>query len=416
MNKKNNKITIRDNIIWNSIGNIIYLTVQWLLSYFVVKLMGVENAGVYSLAMSIGNMFVSVSYYSIRNFQVSDVNKKYRNEEYIASRGITSMVAIVSFCVFVVINQYDVKVAVCLFAFMLFKLTEAWSDVYQGIVQSNGRMDYIGKSFIIKSIVILTLFLVIAITTDYLFFCIFGMLMGSFAIVLVYDRKCAMQYCVGGEHVRLYSVKDMLVECMPLALYSIVFTSLPSIPRYFMELELGTFCLGIYSSIAIPVVIIQAGANFILAPLITPFANSIADCDIVSIKSISKKVCFFLVALFAFSVIGFGCFGEIAICIAFGKEIAAYSFLLMPIVICTLLIVIGTILSMLLTILRKLRILLLSSLVALAIVLFGCNPFMRIWGMNGASYILIVAFLAFNIIAFIAVLIFLREHISRFGV
>ena len=56
--KKIKKLTVFENLIWNTIGSFTYLICQWLLTLIVVRAStGFENAGNLALAISITNIF-----------------------------------------------------------------------------------------------------------------------------------------------------------------------------------------------------------------------------------------------------------------------------------------------------------------------------------------------------------------------
>ena len=84
MNKK--RLSIQENIIWNTVGSIIYMVTQWLITILVVRIAGVDTAGNLTLAISVNNIFYSIAMFGIRNYQVSDVKEKYSNNIYIYSR------------------------------------------------------------------------------------------------------------------------------------------------------------------------------------------------------------------------------------------------------------------------------------------------------------------------------------------
>ena len=81
MNKK--RLSIQENIIWNTVGSIIYMVTQWLITILVVRIAGVDTAGNLTLAISVNNIFYSIAMFGIRNYQVSDVKEKYSNNIYI---------------------------------------------------------------------------------------------------------------------------------------------------------------------------------------------------------------------------------------------------------------------------------------------------------------------------------------------
>ena len=92
---ENKKLSVQKSILWNSVGSLIYLATQWLITILVVRLAGVDAAGNLALAMSVGNLMYSIALFGMRNFQVSDIAEEYRNGVYIASRLITCFVSVI---------------------------------------------------------------------------------------------------------------------------------------------------------------------------------------------------------------------------------------------------------------------------------------------------------------------------------
>lgn len=68
---------IFENIVWNATGNFTYLAAQWVIVVLVTRKTGLENAGILSLAMSISATFQTLAFFGMRNYQVSDVKRKY---------------------------------------------------------------------------------------------------------------------------------------------------------------------------------------------------------------------------------------------------------------------------------------------------------------------------------------------------
>ena len=92
------KVSIQKSIIWNSAGSMVYLITQWLISVLVVRLSGVETAGVLTLAMSVNNVFYSIAMQGIRNYQVSDMKEKYTSGIYVSSRLIICILSLPTAC------------------------------------------------------------------------------------------------------------------------------------------------------------------------------------------------------------------------------------------------------------------------------------------------------------------------------
>ena len=391
-----NPLSVKKNIVWNSVGNFIYLFSQWLLSFFVVRLLGFENAGIFSLAIAIAGSFVGISLYGMRSFQVSDIEGKYPDKAYLLSRYITSLIALVACLVFVAANTYSFYISVCILVYMCFKLSESLSDVFQGILQKAMRMDYIGKSFILKGVIVLAVFVASIALTRNLLIGMIALVVSSFAIVLIYDQTKAAHFYVDTESTGWKAcVKALLKECLPIACFVFVFNMIAQVPRYFLESRVGAEALGTYSTIAMPVVIVQVSASFIFAPLTTPFAQSLNEGDTKKFMALFWKTIVFLLGLSAAALIGFGFIGKWVLVLLFGQAIEPYTFLLMPLVVCTILVAVSWFLSTILIVLRRLKALLVISIVSFAVVAAGSIPCIAAFGQNGASFVLIIALAAY---------------------
>ena len=78
-------LSLKKNMLWNSVGSLMYLGCQWLVTVFVARMAtDYESAGVLALAMAISNIFAHIALYRIRTYQVTDVNKSVSAQEYVA--------------------------------------------------------------------------------------------------------------------------------------------------------------------------------------------------------------------------------------------------------------------------------------------------------------------------------------------
>ena len=137
---KENK-TIASNVFWNTFGSLFYFGCQWLLSIAVVRIShGYEDAGILSLAISLTNIFSTIAFFNVRNYQASDAEGKYTASEYYTHRIITCGLAFVLCTAFVLINSYNLYVSLSILGFMVVKLVEAYADVLHGMAQKSGGL------------------------------------------------------------------------------------------------------------------------------------------------------------------------------------------------------------------------------------------------------------------------------------
>lgn len=392
------ELSFKENLLWNSIGNLVYLGCQWLLSYITTRALGYEPAGILSLAMSISGSISNIALYSMRNYQSSDVSSSFSDGTYIRSRFITSTVSFFACLLFVGMNGYAFDTASCIMAFMILKIIEAVSDVYQGIMQRHMRMDYIGKSFMVKGILGLIVFTSAIFATRNLLIALLALCLINAAIVCCYDRLRARELSSDTTPVKSDKVKKLLRTCFPLALFGLLFNTMGQAPRYFLELLLGTEMLGYYASVAMPVTIVQVSASFIFSPLTTPLAKQFDSRDRNGFKKTMLKV---ICAVAVLSICALGAavlLGDWALLFLFGNSIASYTYLIVPLVLSGILLAFSWFLSTVVTIIRELKRLLAASIASFATVVIGSTPMINTFGMNGASYILIVAMLVFIVL------------------
>lgn len=399
-------LSFKQNLIWNSLGNVVYLGCQWLFSYLTTRLLGYEPAGVLSLAMTISGSLSNVALYAMRNYQTSDVNGSFSDGVYIRSRLLTSGLAFIVCCLFLEINGYAYETGICIIAYMLFKIIEALSDVYQGIMQRNMRMDYIGKSFIAKGLSSLATFSLALVISRSLFIGICALCLTNLLIVLLYDRKRALMLPDYGNRSIATDNREvlrLLWTCLPLAVYGLLFNTMGQAPRYFLEAKLGTEMLGYYASVAMPVTIVQVSASFIFSPLTTPLAERLEHNDVRGFTRLIVQVVIAVTVLAAIALAMFGLFGNALLTLLFGSSIAPYTYLIIPLVISGILLAFSWFLSTVVTVLRLLKPLLLASALSFLIVVLGSNYFIDVFGMNGASFILIVS-MSFFIVLNVAII------------
>ena len=400
---KKEPLSVRSNIVWNTVGNFVYLFSQWILTYIVVKFLGFADAGVFSLAMTVAGVFAVVATYGMRSYQASDVEGQHSFRVYLCSRVVTCIVALVLCLVFTAANGYSPYVFLCISAYMLFKVLEAMSDVYQGLLQKEMRLDYVGKSYLVKGIAILVVFLVMVVAFRSLLVAICTTSIIMVLVIVFYERRRVALFEeraseAPGQASLKKAVMLLLATCLPLALYGFFFTIMGQAPRYFIEMLLGEEALGYYASIAMPMVIIQVSGSFIFSPLVTPMARSLSENDRSAFLSIVKKVILFIAGLAIVSVVLGLLFGDPVLVWAFGAEIESYTYLLMPLVACAIFTCLGWFLASVLTVMRALKTLLVVSAISMAIVLCGCVPFIQQWGMNGGSFILVIALVFFSLV------------------
>lgn len=385
------KNSIKQSLLWNTFGNIIYLFCQWLLTIIIVRLTSYREAGIYSLAVSITNILYSISLYGIRNYQVSDIKNKYNDREYVINRYLTCFISFIICIGVIILNSYGKQQSEVIVLYMVFRIQEAYVDVLQGIEQKKYRMDMIGKSCIIRGVLNLSIFLVVIVVTKNLSFSIMGMILMTAMIIKFYDEK-NVKCLIGNKMVwSYYNVLNLLKEGIVLVSYTVLVAATPVIPRYFLELMLGEEMLGIYSTIATPAVIVQAAIVYLMTPIIGPLTEKCIQKDRKGYMSYIVKMLLAILAIFIFCILGSSIFGKIGLKLLFGDTILPYFDLLLPVICCTFVTAIALFINALLTIFRRFKYIMLINIVGTVVSCFVSSSLIAQFGINGTSYAHIIA-------------------------
>lgn len=409
INENSNGISIKKNLIWNSIGNFTYLFAQWITTYLVTKVLGYDNAGIFSLAMSLSNTFSTFALYGMRSFQVSDIKQEYNANTYIYSRIITCIVSMAICIIFTLLNSYGAFQTLCIIFYMIFKISETIIDVYHGIDQFNMRMDIIGKSYIYRGILANILFVVAIFVTNNLFFGIVALSIVSYLFIFLYDKIQAQQFYIK-EKTSFNLVGKLLLKCLPVAIYTFIFTLFSTVPRYFLEKQLGKELLGIYASISLPVVLVQVFATYIFSPFTTIFADLYEKKDKKGFKILFIKITGVLVLLAVVCLIGAMIFGSFGLRILFGEDILEYNYLLIPLVVCTILTAFSWFVFTIIIVIRNFKALNITGAISAIVCLCGSSTFIEKFGLNGATYINALSLLVQIILMLIFIFIYLNKN------
>lgn len=386
-----NRLTLKQNMIWFTGGSLFYLVCQWLMTVLVVTLGSYGDGGVLSLSISLTGTFFVVSTFGLRNFHVSDVKGQYSSSLYVSTRVMTCLLGLACCAVFTLLNvQYDLNQKLCIVLYMLFRLTEALVDVLAGEEQKKWRMDYVGKSFVFRGVVSLGSFVAMMAATGSLALSLAVMALLTMAVVFLFDWRVVKR--LSGFRFRLTPRESLplMRQALPLMVNSALLTVLAAVPRYFLEMYAGSDTLGIYAAVATPAVIVQAACNFIYSPLVSPLSEMRAQHDKAGYRRIILLAMAAIGGVLALTVAGAAVLGRWGLNLLFGESILPYAQLLIPVLLTSFCMALIYFFDVPLTIVRRLKTMTLihACAVALSVILsVALIPSMGMAGVNLVMYL-----------------------------
>ncbi len=320
-------------MLWNAGGNIIYLGTQWLMTVLVANIGQFHDAGILSLAMSISATFQTIAMFGIRNFQISDVKNQYSDTSYVKFRILTCMLALLSCCVFSLFGGYGAEQFISVAIFMLFRLSENFSDVLHGIAQKRDRLDIAGKSFALKGILTISIFVTVYKLTGSLNIGLGAMTAASWCCTVLYDiiaTKKLSSYKLWQKDTPWISLAK---ETLPLCIYLFLSAAIYTLPKLILEQKCGEEILGAYSSIFAPALLISTAAGYLYTPFVPTFAQLYSEKSNRKFVSVFFKIIIAITAFAIVTLVAAVFLGDFALKLLFGDKIIEYTYLLIPILI-----------------------------------------------------------------------------------
>ena len=392
---------MKKDIAWNTFGNIFYGFCTWVITILVVRMGSFTDAGYLSLAMTTSSTYNAIALFAMRNYQITDSGHLYSDGEYVSSRIISCLAAYVFLAVAAVFSG-SMYQAICIIAFMPVRLSEAYSDVFHGIDQMHDRYDLIGKSFTMRGIAVIVIFIAGMAVTGNLALTLGLISIATFAISILWDKRLTSKITTIEMRLKDSKILKLYLSCLPLMLFTFFMGMQMMYAKAVLSEVVGVTKQGIYASISNPTYAIQVMGAALFAPFLPVLAEYLKERDIQGFNRGVRKVTGILVVFSALVLVAASLLGRWVLGIFFGKEILDYYELFIPVVI---VIIINTFVYWfqgVLVALRKNVLLAVGMIVDFMLFVILIRPAIEIFGMNGASYAQILSlglYLLFEIIA-----------------
>lgn len=379
-------------MLWNSAGSLFYSGCQWLITVLVVRLSSsYEAAGLLAVAMAVSNIFAPIALYRIRSYQVSDVHEETSSGEYVALRLVTIALSFVLTMLYAVFTCAPSSLP-CVALYLLFRAGDVFIDVLHGIDQQHFRMDYCGRSMAARAALFLAAFSIVMALTDSLELSILAMVLVTYPVIL-YDLRCARQFSSVRPVFSAASIRRLLIACLPAVVGIAACNLVVTFARQYLGMVSGEDALGIYASVCTPIVLIQACANYVYAPLLGVFAGHLDRGEVGHFKALLSKVCGALFGIFGLGAVAFFFVGDWFLALVFGEGVAAYGYLMYAGILCSALTACVAFLGDLLVAMRDMRDNLIGNVVACIVSVPATLVCVNLFDMNGVSFAISIAYL-----------------------
>lgn len=180
---------MKQTYIWTVLAGLIYAGSSFLMSMVTSKYVGVAEAGILALALTVGNQLVTIGFYNIRTFQVSDVTEKYKFSDYCVLRVLTVSAMLVVGSVWILKDSGKEGKILAIALAVIFRAAEAVSDLFEGRYQQKGRYDVSCKDVFVKVMLYLTAFMITLFITKSLTVSLASLAMVYIVMMIIIDSR-----------------------------------------------------------------------------------------------------------------------------------------------------------------------------------------------------------------------------------
>ena len=299
------------------------------------------------------------------------------------------IVFLIFFCIY---RNYNYQKASIFLLLTIYKALESFSDVIHGVLQKNEKLDVVGKSLFMKSVLSILIFLTTNILTHNMSLSIILMILACVCVMIFYDFRKGYKYIDLKAKINIKNVFGILKKGFFVFAISFLSMYVLNAPKYSIDSYLTENLQTIFGIIVMPATIVGLVAQFLIHPYLNRILEFYKKNDLKNLNRLVLKL-ILMIALFGIvsSLLAY-VIGTQVLGIIYGLDLSSYKIGLVVIIISATLYTIGTIYSSILTTVRETF----SQFVIYIIVAISAyilaNILTKKIGMNGAilAYFLIM--------------------------
>lgn len=344
---------MKKNYFWNTLGTGVYALSTMILTIIVSWFVNSEQAGVFALALTVGQWMTTISYYETKVYQVTDIKGKYAFSDFYVTKTILLGLAIFGSLIFIAFREKPSEKALIILFMCIYKTIEGFADVFEGEFQRRERVDAAGKSIFIRVVTSNILFIICILLTRNLLVSIILMTLESIAVIYVFnyhvvEKQWPFQFRTTGKQ-----IVGILKECFPLFLSTFLNTYILAASRLAVDAVLDDEYQLFYVAIFMPVTIINLFSGFVFKPLLTDMALCYESGNIKSIRKMVVKIISFILGFTLLCMVGAYLIGIPVLSFVYHVKLTPYKWDLLILLLAGGINALNVLLYYMLTIMRK---------------------------------------------------------------
>lgn len=264
--------TTRD-FIWNTAGSAAWAFVFPIATMVSTQLVGVEQAGMVSMAFVVAILLMFLGNFGVRTYQASDLEHEHSFLDYQANRLITCALMLIAGFGYCTLRGYDSDMFGISMGVILYKLVDALADVYEGRLQQQDKLYLAGISQTIRSVLAIVVFsIVLAVSRNPVAAC-YGMAIAAAITFVIITWPLALLETPKSRAFSAKSLVKLFKMAAPLFVAIFFFNVIENMPKFAMEGALPYDNQLYYNALYFPAQMILISAQLVYKPLLVRMAG-----------------------------------------------------------------------------------------------------------------------------------------------
>ena len=313
------------NFIWNSLGTGINSFNSLFFLIIVTRVNDIQTAGIFSIGYATATILYTLAMYSGRLCQVTDIEGKIKDKDYIAQRALTCIIMLIGAAVFLGIQQYTAFKTMVFALLAIFKGIEAFSDILYGVMQKNDILYKSGQSLTIKGFVGIALFLIVDLITKDIRWACFAVILINLLVLVVYDYFIVTRKLIDHKSkISKANIVKILKSEFFVFVNSFAGIYILNAPKYAIDSYLTDDIQAIYGYIMMPATVMTLFTQFIVMPFLGKLKDMYERKELKAIDSVTFKIKLIVVAFGAFAVLAAFLLGPEFLGLIYGLDLTMY--------------------------------------------------------------------------------------------
>ena len=391
--------------IWFTIGTACFALATLVMTIVISRLLGETQAGMFSVGLSIAQWLVTIAYFEIRTFQVTDVRNEYSFKYYLTLRILMCIITFLASVVHVVFNNYDKQKVIIILLVCLYKISDSIADTFEGEFQKEDRIDISGKSeFYRVFFSILVLVIAVAVSKN-LILSLIIMNVVAYGMIVLLDISIAVKRVSVRMTWDMKRLWELVKMCIPLAVSTFLSTYIINSSKLSVDRVLGDEAQLYYTAVFMPNMVINLFSGIIFKPMQTAMAVNYYEKKYKNFWHIISKMILIITGFTFVCEVGAYILGIPVLSWLYGVNLKEYKLTLLLLLLCGGINAINIIFYYVLAIMRKQKYMTILYIIVCLVSFLIMDTMTGKMGLMGASlgYLILVSLLAALLLVYIII-------------